>query len=170
MPFQKGHPAYPRRVRTEDDLPTIPLPDLPSPRRWAIEDYDLWLQARLEKRYGSAMPWRQKLVGFAASNDFLFVTNQHATILALVQRHVMTGQPWVQEVFAWARDADLKDDVYETLPKTLPDAALKALYRHVIRWTRDAGGNQLIVGMCSDMTPSRMLEAFGAHYLVRVRC
>ncbi len=145
----------------------------PPIRRWALSDFDEWLGVRLRHQWGGAdLTWRNKLLGFTLGNDYLFITNGEAVMLAMHQRHVMLGVPIVAEVFAWSRAAPIRDGVYGATQGTDEGAALKPLYRRLRGWGKEMGATRLYVGVCSDILPSDLKEMFGkgAYYLVGGPC
>ncbi len=174
MTFQPGHPPYNRR---RSNLAVVeegePLPDLPQPRRWQLDDLDPWLLERINFRWlATETTWRGKLSGYAAGNEYLFITNGEAVLLAMNLRHAMSGKPVIMEVFAFCREADLKDGVYG-LGKdvALGDAALRGLYRQLKDWAKSMDAARVYVGVCSDMVPSKLKESFvDSYYVVGAPC
>lgn len=175
MPFQTGHPPYRRstRLAVAEVTDDTPAPAVGPVRRWQLADLDAWFLARLNFRWAATeQAWRGKLSGFSASNEYLFVTNGEAVLLALLMRHPMTGKPIVMEICAFARDADERDGVYNVIPKSLGDAAIRALYRHLREWGKSMGAARLYIGVCSDILPSILRDMMGAdaYYLVGTPC
>ncbi len=175
MAFQKGHPPYNRRSRllvaAEDgDVATLEHPTQSEApiRRWAIADFDDWLLERLVHRWGGvSLAWQRKFLGFQ-SNDYLLITNEDAVLLAMQQRHVMIAQPICMEVFAWSRDATLKNGIYDSAGN-----ALRPLYRQMKEWARGMNATRIYTGVCSDYPHSTVQEIMGrnsAYYIVGAPC
>ncbi len=142
-------------------------------RRWSIDDFDDWLATRLKHRWeGTDWFWRNKLQGMVQGNDYLFITNGGAVMLAMQQRHVMLGKPIVAEVFAWARAAPIRDGVYGATQNTTEGDALKPLYRRLRAWGKGMDATRVYVGVCSDIVPSTLREWMGdrSYYLVAGPC
>lgn len=142
-------------------------------RRWTRDDFDEWIAGRLKFQWGADdIAWRNRLLGFLQGNDYLFITNGEAVLLAMQQRHAMLGKPIVSEVFAWARAAPLRDGVYGATQKTKEGDALKPLYRRLRAWGRGMGATRVYVGVCSDILPSELRYWMGDHsyYLVGAQC
>lgn len=149
------------------------VPTMPTTRRWQPADFDGWIMERLVHRWSitDEKHWRAKLTGMASSNTHWFVTNEFAVILAVVERHPMTAAPVTREIFAWARAADCKDDVYNIALKSHGDLALRALYKQMREWSHDMGATRFFPGVCSDILPSDLRTMFsGAYYLVGAPC
>lgn len=139
-------------------------------RRWEASDFDEWLASRLQFRWGGeARIWQHRLMGFQ-SNDYLFITNGSAVLLAMQMRDIMTGKPFVMERFAWTRDADEKDGVYGL--KQHEDTTLRPLYRRLREWASGMSATRLYVGVCSDLLPSELREMMGkdSYYIVGAPC
>lgn len=162
------NPRRSRLVEVDEDGAALAMPEI---RRWQSSDFDDWLLTRLNHRWAaSEVTWRGKMASFAAGNDFLFITNEAACLLAMRQPHVMTGKPIVHEIFAWARDADIRDNVYETEVKRDGFVALRLLYRYMAAWAKGMGSPYGYIGVSSDIPPSKLQDMFArAHYLVRIR-
>ena len=142
-------------------------------RRWSPDDFDEWLLTRLLHRWqGTEWFWKNKFTGFTQGNDYLFITNGGATLLAMQQRHLMIGKPIVSEVFAWARAAPIRDGVYGATQKTDEGDALKPLYRRLRQWGKAMDATRVYVGVCSDIVPSTLREWIGdrSYYLVAGPC
>ena len=142
-------------------------------RRWCVNDFDEWLAGRLKHRWGGVdLVWRNRLMGFLSANDYLFVTNGDAVLLAMHQRHVMLGKPIVMEVLAWARTAPVKDGVYGATQGTSEGDSLKPLYRRLREWAKSMDATRLYVGVCSDILPSTLREWMpdNSYYVVGVPC
>ncbi len=149
------------------------LPDLPQPRRWQIADLDPWLLERLNNRWlATEQTWRGKLAGYAASNEFLFITNGAAVLLAETKRHAMTGKPVVMEVFAFARESNFKHDVWGLEDVSGFGAmALRALYRQMREWAKDMDATRVYSGICADLPPSVLRQLFAdAYHVVGAPC
>lgn len=147
--------------------------EMPAVRRWLLSDLDPWLLGRLNFRWNrSEAMWRGLLAGFVASSDFLFITNEHAVLLAVRMRHEISGDQIIKEIIAFARDADEKDGVYEVHLGTIGDAALRLLYRSMRDWGKSMNAARAYVGVCSDILPSKLKETMGdaAYYLVAGPC
>lgn len=161
MPFQKGHPPYPRKSRltqvggetrvTEDEakrlagasdfahLDTVTNgaapPDIDwekanrPPRRWTAADIEEWFAARLMQRWGgNPVMWANKLANLSSSNDYLFITNEDAVLLAARFSHPMSGRALIAELFAFAReDGDARCE-----------AAVAGLRRQMRQWGKSA--------------------------------
>ncbi len=172
MPFQPGHPPYRRRSNLAVSEPET-VETTAEIRRWTLDDFDEWLGVRLRHRWGGVdLVWRNKLLGFTLGNDYLFITNGEAVLLAMQQRHLMIGKPVVQEVFAWARAVPVRDGVYGATQGTDEGAALKPLYRRLREWGKAMDATRLYVGVCSDILPSDLKEMLGkgAYYIVGAPC
>lgn len=174
MTFQKGHPPYNRRPRLatadEGDVATLERPaerDAPI-RRWTIDDFDDWLLERLTHRWGGAsIAWQRKFLGLQG-NDYLLITNGDAVLLAMQQRHVMIAQPICMEVLAWARDATLKNGIYDSAGNSL-----RPLYHRMKEWARGMNATRIYAGVCSDYPYSSVQEIMGrksAYYIVASPC
>ncbi len=138
------------------------------PRRWQLSDLDEWLLKRLNYRWEAAeATWRGKLAGFSAGNEFLFITNGQAVLLAMSQRHVMSGKPIVMEVFAYARSADFRNGVWGLEQGAeLGETALRQLYRQMREWAKSMDAVRAYVGISSDMVPSSLKDMLGGYYVV----
>ncbi len=188
MPFEKGHPPYPRKTRLQvaeeiavleadpdwqvataknpfhEGVPASPI------RRWS--KLDDWLLGRLNDRWNfPEATWRGKLAGFAASNDYLFVENDNGVLLLEMKRHAMTGRPEVLEVFAWSRGSHI--DKVRGSNWTIPqrsehETELLRLYRHGREWARSMKAVRVEMGRCSDFAPSLLKHEFDGDYLVDV--
>jgi len=184
MAFTKGHPPYLRRsnlaiAEPNEERPAERTVGRPTNaelaerygtedaliRRWSVDDFDDWLATRLKKRWeGTDWFWRNKLLGFTQGNDYLFITNGDAVLLAMQQRHAMIGKPVVAEIFAWARDVSIKDGVYGASRRTEEGLALKPLYRRLRAWGKAMDATRVYVGVCSDILPRDLLESMGDHF------
>ena len=141
-------------------------------RRWDLSDFDDWFAHRLCHRWGGEpRVWRHKMMGFQ-SNDYLFITNGGAVMLAMVLRHVMTGRPVVMEIFAFARAAPEKDGVYGATQRTNEGDALKPLYQRLREWAKSMDATRIYVGVSSDILPSelRMMMGSESYYVVGAPC
>ncbi len=146
----------------------VALPDLVQPRRWQLSDLDPWLLERVNNRWlATEATWRGKLAGYAASNEFLFITNGEAVLLAETKRHAMTGKLIVMEVFAFCREANFKHDVWglEDM-QGFGAMALRALYRHMRDWAKSMDATRVYTCICADMVPSTGRQVFPESYYV----
>jgi len=160
-----------RRLTVIEEGETIP--DLPQPRRWQLDDLDPWLLSRINDRWaGTQAMWRGKLAGYSAGNEYLFITNGEAVLLAMVTRHAMSGKPVVMEVFAFCREANLKHEVWGLEDTQGYGAtALRALYRQMRDWAKSMSATRVYVGVCSDLVPSKLRDMFAdAYYVVGAPC
>ena len=195
MPFQPGHPPYPRKRVTAtptstswdggpistDGLSAFQGVDegfiAPPIRRWLMSDLDDWLLRRLAYNYmlgHEVRWWENKIASFASHNDFLFITNEQAVLLARREPHLITGTLAVREVFAWARSSEFVQGIaYRAHENTPAEAALLPLYRHLMIWATEAGARNITVGEASDLQPKRLERLYrsnGSYYLVRAPC
>src|SRR5580765_2783006 len=70
---------------------SAPIPDLSQPRRWQIDDLDPWLLERLNFRWPDQARVRPGLLAnYAASNEFLLITNGEAVLLAETKLHAIS--------------------------------------------------------------------------------
>lgn len=141
-------------------------------RRMSPEALDSWLLMRLNDQWGERPErmWRDKFANFAASNDYLLITNDQAVLLAMVYRDPITMKHLVMERFVWCRASDKKDGMWQISPRSYEEGELAGLYRYLRDWARSFGAARLYVGYCSDMLPSRILGLFGgdAYYTIGV--
>lgn len=148
------------RVVTPENMPTAAIVS-PS-HRWQLADLDAWLLGRLQDRWGGdERYWRGKLAGYAAANEFLFITNDDGVVLAEQRRHPMSGVPVVYEIFAFARG-----DEASAL------RLLRPLYRQMQEWAKAMSATRWYVGICSDVLPSTLKDMLGkdAYYLAAGPC
>ena len=160
-----------RLAVVEEETELTPI--LAQPRRWQLSDLDPWLLERLNFRWlAMEATWRGKLAGYAAGNEYLFITNGEAVLLAMNMRHAMSGKPVIMEVFAFCREANFKHDVYGLEdPQGAGAAALRALYRHLREWAKSMDATRVYVGICSDAVPSKLREMFAdSYYVVGAPC
>jgi hypothetical protein len=144
--------------------------DLSQPRRWELADLDDWLLGRLNHRWGD-LSWRGKLAGFSANNDFLFITNEDAVLLATAWRDPLTNKQFVMERFAFAREADVKNDVYNVAVGSHGEAAIHALHLHMAGWGKAMGANRVYMGICCDILPSTLRQMTpDSYYVVGAAC
>ena len=144
---------------------------VPTPRRFVMADLDAWMLERLiHRRGGTEAYWRGYLPSVIASNDSLFITNGEAVLLATVLRLPTVMKPIAFEVFAFARAADCRDDVYNV--DTLYERHLRRLYQQMLEWAKGLGAVARIGGLGSDILPHRLKELMGsdAYYLVGAPC
>jgi hypothetical protein len=153
---------------------SAPIPDLSQPRRWQIDDLDPWLLERINFRWPEhERVMRGLLTNYAASNEFLLITNGEAVLLAETKLHAMSRKIVVMEVFAFCREANVKDGVYGLDDaRGIGGAALRALYRQLREWAKSMSATRVYVGVCSDLTPSILREIAGAtsYYVVGATC
>lgn len=143
-----------------------------SSRRWADSDFDPWLATRLIHRWGGeAQAWAHKLRGFQ-SNDYLFITNGEAVLLAMQLRDIMTGAPIIMERFAWSRLADEKDGCYGITARSDGVYAMRDLYRQLREWGKSLKATRQYIGICSDMTTGMLRSMLGddSYYVVASPC
>ena len=181
MAFEKGHVYHPRR-KSVAEMPIVNAPDVVRDirgaltrlsevrvgrptneelaeqtamiRRWGSVDLDEWLLTRLKDRWGNTdQYWHRHLLNFQSSNDYLFITNGEAVLLAMQQRNVLAGATMVIELLAWSRD---------------DGKALRPLYRALREWAGSLKA-RLYAGFCSDLDPRDILELLSrerAYYVV----
>lgn len=139
-------------------------------QRFALSDipeWGEWLVSRLSERYpGISGPvFIGKLHGAIASNDFLFVRNDHAALMISGAPRFLDGGLVFIEVFAFSRDAmktPVAKDGHLMLPAAGPEErALALLYRHARDWCKMKKAARLFLGQCSDMATDRIKEAVG---------
>src|ERR1700756_3635108 len=65
-----------------------------------------WLLGRLREKWPmiSDGSFLGKIHAWSASNEFLFIRNDLAVLLAVVMRDNVDGRPYVRSMFAFARD------------------------------------------------------------------
>lgn len=127
-----------------------------TPRRWGLADWDGWLWGRLNAlSLASEQTWRGKLAGLASHNDFYFVTNDAAVLLAYFMRDPVSNDVFVMERFAFARGAN---------------NALVPLYLHLRQWAKDKGASRIYVGICSDMLIDDITEFLDGAVVMEAKC
>jgi hypothetical protein len=159
MPFQKGHPVYPRRtnlVAVEDSIERDPLPI----QRFTVDMVDQWLIERINAawpdRKWSERDLRGRIADLARSNDVLLITNGSAVLCAVRTPHLMAGVAEVHEVFAFSRSARPSPDGSGKwrIPDTDALAALVDLYRRAREWKTEMGAVGMVACKCSDLGAS----------------
>jgi hypothetical protein len=134
---------------------------------------DDWLRERIKDMWPTLpeAQWMSRLASFAASNEFLFVTNGRGVLCAEQKPHAMTMRPLVIEVFAWSRGARLANDGTGdwTVPERSDQVALAQLYRYARDWMRSMKGFRFIAGTCSDLSPGVLLNLTDGRYMVDIR-
>jgi hypothetical protein len=147
---------------------------LSQPRRWNLNDLDPWLTERLNFRWPNGdRVLRGLLANYSAGNEFLLITNGEAVLLAETKLHAISRKLVVMEVFAFCREANVKDGVYGLDDaRGIGGAALRALYRQMREWAKSMSATRVYVGVCSDLTPSILREIAGAtsYYVVGATC
>lgn len=146
---------------------------MPEIRRYRLDDFDDWMLGRLLHQWeGHEQQWRYRITSFQG-NEYMFVTNEDAVLLAVQQRHEMTGKPVVREILAWSRAADLRNGQYGIDQHSPHEIPMRALYQHLNEWGVQLGATRLYVGVCSDLTPGLIRALFSkqdAYYVVGVPC
>lgn len=135
---------------------------LAATRRWQTADLDEWLLTRLKHRWqGQDLVWRNKLANIAASNEFLFIMNNEAVLVAMTMRDVLSGGLFVMERFAFSRKATYAHDVYSIGFGDPAEAAMRALYRFMYDWAKSQKATRIYVGTCSDMLTAQLAKMLG---------
>lgn len=173
MPFEKGHPPYPRRGAEEVGVTTEILAS-PEIRRFTADRIDDWLLGRLEDRWPGTpeFAWRGKVAGFNASNAHLLVESDLSVLLMDVISHpVIPNRVEIREGFVWSRAATLTQDGAANwwVPKaSAAEDDLVALYRYALKWGKSMKAIRANIGRCSDLAPSTLKGRLSGDYLVDV--
>lgn len=115
-----------------------------------LSEMGVWLISRLKQKFEgmsdqAALGW---LRGIMVSSEYNFVRNEGAVLLAQVLRAGIDPQPQVREIFCLCQDGFLKDG--------------QDLYRHLARWAKNVGAEEIAVLNFSDVPKPMIEEAMGA--------
>jgi len=110
-----------------------------------MPDWTVWLIGRLREEWpaiaeGSLLG---KVRVWSGSNDFLFIRNDLAALLAVVIQDNVDGRPYVRAIFAFARDG---------APQSSPgEHAIVALYRYMRVWATQMRATRVYFSGRSDI-------------------
>jgi hypothetical protein len=88
-----------------------------------------------------------KIRAWSASNEFLFIRNDLAVLLAIVMHDNVDGRPYVRAMFAFARDGAPQSSAGEH--------AIVALYRRMREWAKSMRATRVYFSGRSDIGLSR---------------
>lgn len=126
-----------------------------------LPEWGPWLIARLTERCPgfSEAAWLSKIRGLMGSNDFLFIRNDRAVLLASAEPRILDGSTMVTEVFAFSRDAQKEGDhPIRVPPNSDAEETLAILYRHTRAWAISKKASRMFVGQCTDIWQARFKE------------
>ena len=113
-----------------------------------------WIMARLMERYPqqNERALATFLRGLLASNEHLFLYNDHGCALAqMVRTFTLEAEPVVQERFVWCEDPN----------NVLQTTAAAEFYAEFERWAKSLGASKLIVEEWTDVPHDRIREKIG---------
>jgi uncharacterized protein YjiS (DUF1127 family) len=114
-----------------------------------MPEWGPWLLGRLREKWptignGSLLG---KIGAWSASNEFLFIRNDLAVLLAIVMHDNVDGRPYVRAMFAFARDGAPQSSASEH--------AIVALYRRMREWAKSMRATRVYFSGRSDIGLSR---------------
>jgi hypothetical protein len=114
-----------------------------------MPEWGPWLLGRLREKWptigdGSLLG---KIGAWSASNEFLFIRNDFAVLLAIVMHDNVDGRPYVRAMFAFARDSAPQSSAGEH--------AIVALHRHIREWAKSMRAMRVYFSGRSDIGLSR---------------
>ena len=122
------------------------------PRRFTVPDfntYGMWIISRLKAKFPTmtdktALGW---LRGLMESNEYYFVTNEKAVLLAQMVHAGLDPAPKVREIFCLCQDGQMQ--------------AGADLYRSLAGWAKNIGTDEIIVMRLTDVSKPMIEEALG---------
>lgn len=141
-------------VAAADPAPDTKLVSGPI-RRFTAAMIDPWLIDRIEKVWPSRTEqyWRNLLAGFMASNDYLFICNDRAVLLAERKPQPMAARPMVWVIFCWSRDTKPGEWLSDKLCQPVIE-----LYNYTRRWMTEMDGERMLCALCDDIRGDRTVR------------
>ena len=129
-----------------------------------MPDWTVWLIGRLREEWpaiaeGSLLG---KVRVWSGSNDFLFIRNDLAALLAVVIQDNVDGRPYVRAIFAFARDGAPQSSAGEH--------AIVALYRYMRVWATQMRATRVYFSGRSDIGLARRRTLLSAEQGTEIFC
>ena len=114
-----------------------------------MQEWGPWLLGRLREKWPtvSDASFLGKIRAWSASNEFLFIRNDFAVLLAIVMRDNVDARPYVRAMFAFAHDGAEQSSPGEH--------AIVALYRRMREWAKSMRATRVYYSGRSDIGLSR---------------